>query len=60
MKSFEGGNIVQSMTETEKEISVLLSHIRYYEPELEYHKQQVEKLQKLIDKKRAEIAELMD
>lgn len=51
---------MQKMTDNEKTISVLLSHIRYYEPELEYHKQQVEKLQKLIDQNKAEIVKLID
>jgi len=60
MKSFEGGNIVQKMTEAEKEISVLLSHLRDWEIDLEYHKQHVEKLEKKITECRKKITKLID
>jgi len=51
---------MQTMTEAEKEISVLLSHIRPLKIDLKYHREQVSQLEKQITEKEKKIVELMD
>ena len=47
-------------TETEKQRHVLLAHIENRQNVLDYQKQQVEKYQKLVDEKKAELIKLAD
>jgi len=51
---------MQNMTEKEKEISVLLSHISPWKIDLEYHREQAYQLEKRIEEAEKKIVELMD